>query len=412
MLLARRASLRRLAFLGSLAALALSMARCSADDAPSQRCTVRDLGPLNPFVSTRDFHGYTLSPNMDLVKPDWVYCQQLDGLSEEQQRTLLSIWQVRDTNLFLMTYYGDMPPYDDTSWEDLVGSAAPGVDAGPNAEACSAFSAANAAGELVFGYNNDEPTFRHNTIVFTRRGSNLASMSMAMERYAQLDRYSKNLDDRSLRDHVLKFPLYPFDGINEYGVVMAPMSNQDTDDPAYYQPFRVPDKPSLFVLTVIRWVLDQAHDVHEAIALLKQVNNTGGYHSHYLLADALGNSVIIEYWHGELVVIWKEGPFQIATNNRVEGHQNDLDYWSTFTSDLRYVRYHHLLTRLAGVVSDDDAFTILQANSVPGVTLWSSVYDAARADWRLAWNRRWDTIYRISPPTDPAWSRSVPISQR
>jgi hypothetical protein len=403
---ARRALLLRLSSVRTGLVLALAMACCATDSPTSHDCAVKDLGRLNAFATARDFHGYTLSPNMDLVKPDWVYCQELDDLTEDQQKTLLSIWQVRGSNLFLMTYYGDIPAYDDTSWEDVVGSSAQTPDAAPTPQGCSAFSATNAAREPLFGYNNDEPTYEHNTVVFTQPRQRMTSISMAMERYARLDRYSKNLNDRSLRDHVLKFPLYPFDGMNEHGVVMAPMSNLDEDDITYYQSFRVTDRPSLFLLTVIRYVLDQAHDVFEAIDLLSQVNNTGGYCTHYLIADALGNSVIIEYWHGELVVIWREGPFQIATNNRVEGHQNDLDYWSRFTGDHRYVRYFNLLSESAGIVSEDEAFDLLQANSASGVTLWSSVYNTATGDWRLVWDRRWNTVYRISPPAAPVLSNA------
>jgi hypothetical protein len=396
----RRALPTRISSVGPALLLALAMS-CSATDRPSQDCAVKDLGRFNAFATARDFHGYALSPNVDLVKPDWVYCQQLDDLTEDQQKTLLSIWQVRDSNVFLMTYYGEIPAYDDTTWEDFIGSTA---DAAPTPLACSAFSARNAARQPLFGYNNDEPAYQNNTIVFTRPEQGMASMSMAMERYAHLDRYSRNLNDKSLRDHVLKFPLYPFDGMNEHGVVMAPMSNLDEDELTYYQSFRVTDRPSLFLLTVIRYVLDRAHDVFEAIDLLRQVNNTGGYCTHYLVADAFGNSVILEYWHGELVVIWREGPFQIATNNRVEGHQNDLDYWSTFTGDRRYVRYFNLLTESAGIVSEDAAFDILRANSASGVTLWSSVYNTATGDWRLVWDRRWSTVYRISPPSAPTLS--------
>jgi hypothetical protein len=404
----RRAAAARLSSAGSMLLVALAMACCSTDPPSVQDCAVRDLGPLSAFATARDFHGYTLSPNMDLVKPDWVYCQELDDLTEDQQRTLLSIWQVRDTNLFLMTYYGDIPAYDDTSWQTIIGTSAPTAGAAPAPRACSAFSATNPAREPLFGYNNDEAVYEHNTIVFTRPEQRMASVSMAMERYAHLDRYSRNPNDRALRDHVLKFPLYTFDGMNEHGVVMAPMSNVDEDDLTWYQPFRVADRPSLFVLTVIRYVLDQAHDVFEAIDLLGQVNNMGGYCTHYLVADALGNSAIFEYRHGELVVIWREGPFQIATNNRVEGHQNDLDYWSAFTGDRRYVRYFSLLTESGGVVSEDEAFDLLRANSA-SVTLWSSVFNAAAGDWHLVWDRRWSTVYRISPPPAPVSSTAGPF---
>lgn len=52
-------------------------------------------------------------------------------------------------------------------------------------------------------------------------------------------------------------------------------------------------------------VLDKAATVEEAIELLKQYNIyfSGGIECHYLIADASGHSVIVEYVNQELCVV-------------------------------------------------------------------------------------------------------------
>lgn len=64
------------------------------------------------------------------------------------------------------------------------------------------------------------------------------------------------------------------------------------------------DKKDITTTTAVRLLLDQAADVDEALALLKQydLHASMGMMVHFALADAKGNSVVVEYVDNEMVV--------------------------------------------------------------------------------------------------------------
>ena len=66
----------------------------------------------------------------------------------------------------------------------------------------------------------------------------------------------------------------------------------------------------------MREVLDQAQNIKEAVEIFKGFNLDieGGPPLHYLIADATGQSLLIEYFGGKMVVIPSEGAWQGATN--------------------------------------------------------------------------------------------------
>lgn len=125
---------------------------------------------------------------------------------------------------------------------------------------------------------------------------------------------------------------------------------------------------------------------------------------HYLLSDAHGNSCVVEYWDNDVVVTWKSGPFQICTNGRIDGHQNDAGWWHH-----RCYRYYNLLLNLrnayAGILDEETAFHMLQGVApYPGAasnsvrTVWSSVYNNISGRWQLVFDRQWDTKYSFDLP--------------
>ena len=92
----------------------------------------------------------------------------------------------------------------------------------------------------------------------------------------------------------------PLDGINEKGlcisVNMLPdgeILNQNTD------------KPDLQITTAVRLILNRAATVEEAVELLKQYDLHRSYNSetHFMIADAAGKCVCVEYIKNEMIVI-------------------------------------------------------------------------------------------------------------
>jgi hypothetical protein len=98
---------------------------------------------------------------------------------------------------------------------------------------------------------------------------------------------------------LLQTPYWPFDGMNERGLVVAMAAVPDSRMP--YDP----GKATISSLMVIREMLDHAQDAHEALEILRQYNIDckGGPALHYLIADAEGNAVLVEFFDGEMIVL-------------------------------------------------------------------------------------------------------------
>ena len=63
-------------------------------------------------------------------------------------------------------------------------------------------------------------------------------------------------------------------------------------------------------------MLDHARTVDEAVGIMQSYNIDfgGGPPIHYLMADATGKSVLVEYYNGEMHVLDNEEPWHLATN--------------------------------------------------------------------------------------------------
>lgn len=123
------------------------------------------------------------------------------------------------------------------------------------------------------------------------------------------------------------------DGMNEAGLVVNAMLNNETD----YGEVDVDDK----LLSTIRWgqyVLDSFATVEEAIAELSNPSyriidqgmpDASDLKAQFFLAisDASGNSAIVEY-EGHKVVIHSSPKYRIATNQpNYEAHLKFSEYW-------------------------------------------------------------------------------------
>jgi choloylglycine hydrolase len=79
-----------------------------------------------------------------------------------------------------------------------------------------------------------------------------------------------------------------------------------------------PDKENIGSLLVMRRVLDQARNVDEAAAILQSYNIEwgGGPDLHYLVADRTGQSMLVEFYQGNTILIPNsdDEPWHQATN--------------------------------------------------------------------------------------------------
>ncbi|MFH1084675.1 MAG: linear amide C-N hydrolase, partial [Chloroflexota bacterium] len=145
-------------------------------------------------------------------------------------------------------------------------------------------------------------------------------------------------------------------------------------------------------LLMIRVLLDYARDVHEALSLMGRYNviMMGGPPVHYMLADAAGNSAVVEYVRYEMRVLRKDGPFQVATNfvlSDTSPSDADARCW-------RYRMTQGVLWAYAGLVAERDAIRLLGDVSQAD-TIWSVVYNLASGELQVAMGRHYERVRRF-----------------
>ncbi len=281
-------------------------------------------------------------------------------LSEQEVATLNSLEKVDDFPLYTMHYYGS----SESSGSGTI-SHEVRTDAPPSAAwACSLFAALGGA-DKFYGRNFDwvdSPAL----LLFTHPTNGYASVSMMDLAYLGFGDKVDRLTELSLeqRSPLLDAPALPFDGMNERGLVVGMAAVPDGN----VQPD--PAKETIDSLQVIRRMLDQAGTVDEAVAVLQQYNIDwdGGPPLHYLIADRSGQSVLIEFYQGQLHIISSDKPWHLATNFLVSSVGG-----SAAGQCPRYDKIEQRLSTTAGRTDAEEALRLLQ-NVSQANTQWSIVY--------------------------------------
>ena len=300
-----------------------------------------------------------------------------------QIRTLASFQRVDNYPLYVMHYYGD---YGFASHIQRGIGQQSQMDALPlTGDACSTFAALNPAGEICFGRNFDWHK-RASLLLFTDPPDGYASVALVDLQY--LGSFDRD-PDFAARKALLSAPYVSFDGMNECGVAIGLMlvpCGQYTEDP---------EKPTIGDLDVIRLVLDYARNVDEAIALLDRYNVRFSYNGclHYLIADVTGQSALIEFWNGQMIVLRNQENWQVATNFLVSQCPVDLAA-QPYYSCARYGKAWETLKQAGGRATPDEAMSLLQAIA-QNTTKWSVVYDLNTGDLRVAMGRNYSNIHEF-----------------
>lgn len=281
--------------------------------------------------------------------------------------TLLSLEQVDDYPLYTMHYFGTYPGRNradkptDLSQPTLV-SAQTSCGA---AWACSLFAALGDEDNRLLGRNFDW-NFSPALLLFTNPADGYASVSMVDIEYLGFEGdLSRNLTDLPLekRRALLDAPSLPFDGMNEKGLAVGMAAVPGGDMP------HDPQRKTLDQLEVIREILDHAATVDEAIEILDSYNiDMGSVPIHYLIASVSGDSAVVEFFQGKMVVFRSEIQWQVATNFLLASANGNKQgqCW-------RYDLIDERLGELEGQISTKEAFRLLEDVSQDH-TQWSILY--------------------------------------
>ncbi len=257
---------------------------------------------------------------------------------------------------------------------------------------CTAFVSANENGEVIFARNFD---FEYAPFmqIYTNPDNGYASVSTVNLSFAGYGRENLPTFGISINNFLtLAAPFLPFDGMNEKGVCMALLAVPEV------QMTNDPDKITLNTTTAIRLVLDKAESVDEAIELLSQYNIyfSGDVECHFLIADATGKSVIVEYYDGGLQVVESDKDYQIASNFIA---YNGVNIGEGFTEFERYDEVEKVLIESKNAVSMDACENLLNRIGVEyeGIDKlqWSVVYNLTERSGRIWPHRNSDDAWNF-----------------
>lgn len=301
-------------------------------------------------------------------------------LTKEETATLSSLEQVDDYPLYTMRYYGSYP--GEARSFGPPGLSQPRIVSAQTgcrlAWGCSLFAALGDEDNRFLGRNFDWQ-FSPALLLFTDPPDGYASVSMVDIEYLGFEgERSRDLTDLPLeaRRSLLDAPSLPFDGMNEKGLAVGMAAVPGEDMP--YDP----QKRGVDQLGIIREILDHSATIEEAVEIMRSYNiDMGSVPVHYLIASASGESAVVEFYQGEMIVFRNEPPWQTATNFLLASTkgQTQGQCW-------RYDLIEQRLKEWEGKASFEDALRLLEDVSQDN-TQWSILYHMTSGDLDIVMGR-------------------------
>lgn len=267
---------------------------------------------------------------------------------------------------------------------------------------CTTFNSVSNDGDRIFARNFDymDSPFM---LVWTHPENGYASLS-AVSLYFLGYGGSFLPEDEATAALTILAPYIPLDGINEKGLSIGVL--ELAADPL----FQISKKPNLTTTTIIRAVLDKAATVDEAIEIFDSYDLRDmllvDCTYHYQIADAQGNSAVIEYIDGEMNVIYPEhsknnrADFLVAANYYLTDGVNDPGAMGRDRAE----KVIGSLTKTAGVADKKAAMKLLKSVSMKDAdlhgyicsTLWSAVYNMTDITVDLCAYGNYEKVYSFT----------------
>ena len=257
--------------------------------------------------------------------------------------------------------------------------------------ACSAFQAVTPDGEVLYGRNFDYD-FDDGASVLIRtrpkrgyRSMGLVSMNHVGLTGAQL---SDGETDLSM---LVAAPYAMMDGINEKGFAISVLALTGGDCARQYEQ----GKPNVMTTVLMRLLLDRAATVEEALELCKgynffadgeqrQVRAADKTNYHFLLSDASGRSVVLEYVREDGIKGKGRWVMQALDERYVTNFYLAEGWREVIRPDKRYATLQKTLDEKKNVLTETEAMDLLRAVSQKPErkgdvrTQWSVVYNLSR----------------------------------
>lgn len=266
---------------------------------------------------------------------------------------------------------------------------------------CTTFNSVSSSGDYIFARNFDYMDSPY-MLVWTHPENGYESVSSVSLYFLAYG--GDYLPEQGNKFPSLFVPFFPLDGINEKGLSIGVLELEK--DPV----FQMTERPNLTTTTLIRVVLDKAATVDEAIAIFGKYDMRdfllGECTYHYQIADAKGNTAVIEYVDGEMKVLYPEK----NKANKVNYMAAANFYLAEGVDDplgMGQERYDSVMKKLKstkGVANEKTAMAMLKNVSMKDAdlhgyicsTLWSAVYNNTKRTLDLCVYNDYDTVYKYS----------------
>lgn len=255
---------------------------------------------------------------------------------------------------------------------------------------CTAFAAKNNLGQSVYGRNLDwYDGITLLTFYQPPTGYSFVAGVQSAAAYFTPENYL--ISSLSNKITLARAPYSMLDGMNEKGVCISQLTVDHAQPPPYD-----PNKVTIYQCTVLLLVLNYAKNLDEAIDLIKQYNIYffANNCNHFLISDADGNSAIVEFSGGNMVVTRPTKPWQVVTNYVVCEDQPVPEY------DLRLKVIIPMLQNKNGILADEktEGMEMLKAVSWWSLdnggwgTLYSELFNQITGDVYIANQRNYENV--------------------
>lgn len=257
---------------------------------------------------------------------------------------------------------------------------------------CSSFTATSESGDKLFGRNYDFAKTNTCIVRTEGNGERHATISTVDLQFIGMD---VNKDVTGLMNKItcLAATYAPLDGINDAGVSCGIyMTYQGGDETVATD--QNTDKPDFTSTTLLRLILDYADDIDEAVEIASSydMHDSANTSYHYMVADASGRSVILE-WVGESDATDNDGAkrelkvtyndddshigalegsvdYQVITNFIIQPGYYDNSPETDKKGYDRYERLYEELGKTGGIVKDEAA--AMDILSIVGRRTWKN----------------------------------------
>lgn len=248
------------------------------------------------------------------------------------------------------------------------------------AKPCTTFTFKSSNGNIFFGRNFDFPTGVGLVNINPKDFVKQAFVQPPEKSFQWRSKYGSISFNQIGRE-------FPYGGMNEAGLVIEQM---------WLNEAQYPEQDKRYGLTELQWIqyqLDMSASVDDVIKsdTLVRISSRSVASLHFLVADALGNTVVIEYLNGEMNVYRNHNlPCTVLANcpyersvkyTKYKGNTAAADFsdW-TKNSSGRFAKAAKMIKEYQNQPSVDYAYSILDSVSQHNGTHWSIVYDINKKD--------------------------------